>query len=124
MCVHVCKHIILTSATAQGKYRALGNIGDVLIKMGQTEEAVKMYQRQLVLARGARDRGMEAAACGALGLAHRLLRRYDKALGHHTQELTLRQEMGDVSGECRAHGHLGAVHMALGKQFMLKYKPH
>lgn len=34
--------------------------------------------------------------------------------GYHTQELTLRQEMSELSGECRAHGHLGAVHMALG----------
>lgn len=56
---------------------------------------------------------MEAAACGALGLAHRLLKRFDKALGYHTQELTLRQEMTDLKGECKAHGHLGAVHMAL-----------
>lgn len=30
------------------------------------------------------------------------------------QELTVRQEMGDVKGECRAHGNLGAVHMCLG----------
>lgn len=30
------------------------------------------------------------------------------------QELTVRQEMGDLKGECRAHGHLGAVHMSLG----------
>lgn len=78
-----------------------------------------MYQRQLGLARQARDRGMEAAACGALGLANRLLRRFDKALGFHTQELTLRQEMGELSGECRAHGHLGAVHMALGKNLLI-----
>lgn len=82
--------------------------------MGETEEAVKMYHRQLALARSNRDRGMEAAACGALGIAHRLLKHLDKALGYHTQELTLRQEMSELSGECRAHGHLGAVHMALG----------
>lgn len=49
--------------------------------MGEVEESVKMYHRQLALARGNRDRGMEAAACGALGIAHRLLRRFDKALG-------------------------------------------
>nr|CAD7200729.1 unnamed protein product [Timema douglasi] len=97
-----------------GKFRALGNIGDVLIKMGEVEEAVKMYQRQLSFARQSHDRGMEAAAYGALGLGHRLLRRFDKALGYHTQELTLRQEMGDLKGECRAHGNLGAVHMSLG----------
>lgn len=36
---------------SQGKFRALGNIGDVLIKMGDVEEAVKMYQRQLGFAR-------------------------------------------------------------------------
>lgn len=64
-----------------GKFRALGNIGDVLIKMGETEEAVKMYHRQLGLARSNRERTMEAAACGALGIAHRLLKRFDKALG-------------------------------------------
>lgn len=68
-----------------GKFRALGNIGDVLIKMGDVEEAVKMYQRQLTIARQGRDRGLEAAAYGALGLGHRLLRCFDKALGYHTQ---------------------------------------
>lgn len=98
-----------------GKFRALGNIGDVLLKQTNTDEAIKMYQRQLALARSAQERGMESQACGSLGLAHRLLRRFDKALGFHTQELTLRQEIGDVSGECKAHGSLGAVHMALGK---------
>lgn len=41
-----------------------------------------MYHRQLSLARSNRDRAMEAAACGALGIAHRLLRRFDKALGN------------------------------------------
>jgi tetratricopeptide (TPR) repeat protein len=68
-----------------GKFRALGNIGDVLIKMGDVQEAVKMYQRQLSFARQGRDRSLEAAAYGALGLGHRLLRCYDKALGYHTQ---------------------------------------
>lgn len=104
---HMTQHL-------QGKFRALGNIGDVLIKMGDIEEAVKMYQRQLGFARQvsiltkkvsicvkvviifrqrnvlsfqARDRSLEAAACGALGLARRLQRRLDAALGHHTQVL-------------------------------------
>lgn len=44
-----------------------------------------MYQRQLSFARQGRDRSLEAAAYGALGLGHRLLRCYDKALGYHTQ---------------------------------------
>lgn len=65
-----------------GKFRALGNIGDVLIKMNEMEEAIKMYHRQLALARSIRDREMEAGACGALGMAHRMIKRFDKALGN------------------------------------------
>lgn len=75
---HMTKHL-------PGKFRALGNIGDVLIKMGDVEEALKMYQRQLSFARQGRDRGLEATAYGALGLGNRLLRCFDKALGYHTQ---------------------------------------
>lgn len=89
--MHVTESCLFCAAIAHmtkhmpGKFRALGNIGDVLIKMGDVEEAVKMYQRQLSFARQGRDRSLEAAAYGALGLGHRLLRCYDKALGYHTQ---------------------------------------
>lgn len=69
----------------QGKFRALGNIGDVLMKMRSYDEAVKVYQKQLVLAKQCRDKVLEASAYGALGLAHRLLKCFDKALGYHTQ---------------------------------------
>lgn len=44
----------------------------------------------------------------------RLLRQQDKALSFHSQELTLRRDLGDQQGECHALGHLAAVHMALG----------
>ena len=30
------------------------------------------------------------------------------------QELSILQDVGDTTGECRAHGNLGAVHMSLG----------
>ena len=30
------------------------------------------------------------------------------------QELSILQDIGDLGGECRAHGNLGAVHMSLG----------
>lgn len=44
----------------------------------------------------------------------RLLRQFDTALSFHSQELTLRKDTRDQQGECRALGHLAAVHMALG----------
>lgn len=68
-----------------GKFRALGNIGDVLMKMNDYEEAVKMFHKQLLLAKQSGDRSLEGSAFAALGLAHRQLRQFDKALGYHTQ---------------------------------------
>lgn len=71
----------------------------MLIRTGEIEEAAKMYQRQLALARQYRERTMEATSYGALGLANRLMKKFDKALGYHTQELTLRQEICDMLGK-------------------------
>lgn len=69
----------------QAKLRALGNIGDILSKMNDTEEALKMYHRQFTLARQIRDTSMEAAACSSLGLVNRYIKCYDKALSYHCQ---------------------------------------
>ena len=81
---------------AQAQFRALGNMGDVLVKMedggpggaaggAAGEEAVAVYGRQLALAKQLRDRGFEAAAFGSLGVCHRRAGQFDKALGCHTQ---------------------------------------
>lgn len=75
---HMMKHV-------QGKFRALGNIGDVLMKMKNTDEAIRVYQKQLQLAKQSRDKTLEAGAYGALGLVYKALKCYDKALGYHTQ---------------------------------------
>ena len=68
-----------------GKFRALGNIGDCLLKTRELQEAVKVYHKQLQLAKGSREKSLESAAYGNLGLAHRTMKCYDKALGFHTQ---------------------------------------
>ena len=70
----------------QAKFRALGNMGDVLMKMeAGLEEAMAVYQKQLGLAKAIRDKGFEAAAYGALGVCHRQAKLFDKSLGFHTQ---------------------------------------
>ena len=69
----------------QAKFRALSNMGDVLIKMNNHEEAIKVYQKQLALAKQSQDKVSEASAFGWLGVSHRLLKRFDKSLGFHTQ---------------------------------------
>ena len=69
----------------QAKFRALANMGDVLTKMNNHEEAIKVYQKQLALAKQGQDKVSEASAFGWLGVSHRLLKRFDKSLGFHTQ---------------------------------------
>ena len=69
----------------KGKFRALGNLGDVLMKMKDPSQAVKVYQKQLILAKQSGDKTLEAVAYGALGLCHRQMQCFDKALGYHTQ---------------------------------------
>ena len=69
----------------QSRFRALGNMGDVLIKMEQVEEAIKVYQKQLTLSKQSREKTYEATAYGSLGVCHRLSKQFDKALGYHTQ---------------------------------------
>ena len=64
----------------QAKFRALANMGDVLIKMNNLEEAIKVYQKQLTLSKQIQDKAFEASSYGSLGVCHRLLKRFDKFL--------------------------------------------
>jgi hypothetical protein len=67
------------------RFRALGNVGDVLLRMGRADEAAAAHHKQLALAKAAKDKGLEAAAFGALGNAARHDKKLDKALAFHTQ---------------------------------------
>lgn len=49
-----------------------------------------------------------------------MIQKHDKALGYHTQELEVYQELSDLAGECRAMGTWAAVYMALGKYMAFK----
>ncbi len=67
------------------RFRALGNVGDVLCRMGRAEEASAAHAERLAAARQCRDRAAEADAFGALGECNRRAGHFDKALGFHTQ---------------------------------------
>ena len=95
------------------RFRAFGNMAEVLLKMDKLEEAEAVYQKQLLLSKQSRDKRFEASAYGSLGVCHRIGKKFDKALGYHTQELSILQDLDDARGECRAHGNLGAVHLSL-----------
>ena len=81
------KHFLTVSETLtddgviiNNKFRALGNIGDVLMKMQRSDEAMKMYHSQLNLAKSVHNLEMEAQACATLGFAYKAQKAYTKAL--------------------------------------------
>ena len=61
-------------------------------------------------------RSLEATAHGNLGSTHRMMSKLDTAEAHHNQELSICQELEDVKSECKAHGHLGNVHLSAGME--------
>lgn len=63
----------------------MSSIGQKPTKMNNMEEAVKVYQKQLTLSKQIQDKILEASAFGSLGVCHRMLKRFDKSLGFHTQ---------------------------------------
>ena len=67
------------------RFRAFGNMAEVLLKMDKLDEAVAVYQKQLALSKQSRDKRFEASAYGSLGVCHRIGKQFDKALGFHTQ---------------------------------------
>ena len=74
-----------TQPAEDPRFRALGNMGDVLVKMSNLEEAIEVYHKQLALSKQLREKSCEASSYGSLGVCHRLTKQFDKALGFHTQ---------------------------------------
>ena len=79
--------LALTQVMKHGaaRFRAFGNMADVLMKMGKADEAISIYQKQLGLSKQSRDKRFEASAYGSLGVCHRISKQFDKSLGYHTQ---------------------------------------
>ncbi|KAG7250136.1 hypothetical protein CRUP_011107 [Coryphaenoides rupestris] len=111
------------------------NQGYAYYCLGQYRDAIRCYEQDLGLAKDLQDKLAQAKAYCNLGLAHKALGEYgkaeecqryllslaqaldntqmDAALSFHSQELTLRRDLGDQQGECQALGRLAAVHMTL-----------
>ena len=69
----------------EDRFRALGNLGEVLLKMSSTDEALKAFAKQLILSKQLKNKKLEAVAFGSLGVGHRIAKQFDKSLGFHTQ---------------------------------------
>lgn len=92
--IHFFADITQVMKHGAARFRAFGNLADVLMKMEKLDEAVAVYNKQLALSKQSRDKRFEASAYGSLGVCHRMGKQFDKALGYHTQVLIYTKSQG------------------------------
>jgi tetratricopeptide (TPR) repeat protein len=93
----------------------INNIGAVLFRAGQFEEAIKCYEQSLVIRREVRDRAGEGRVLDNLGTAHYNLGYFEKALAYYRQALVIRREVGDAKGEVTTLVKIGNVYGQFGQ---------
>ncbi len=95
--------------------RSIGNLGLVLMDLGQYAEAIDCFQRRLALEEAAGNRHGIAGAIGNIGLVHMDQGRFDEAIICLEQDLQLSTALGDRQSMCSAAGNLGIVYMQLSR---------
>jgi tetratricopeptide (TPR) repeat protein len=82
---------------------------------GRYQDAQRLHQHALRLARHVGNHPAEMQALNGLGYIHRILGRYEQAGNHHRRALPIAQAIGDRVGEQNALAGLGDVHWMLGR---------
>jgi len=93
----------------------LGNLGRVYRALGQTKQAIKLYEEALATAHGIGDRREEAAELGRLGNAYRDIGQIERAIKFYEQALVITREIGDRRNEGRWLCNLGEAYYGLGQ---------
>jgi HEAT repeat protein/DNA-binding Xre family transcriptional regulator len=94
-------------------FEALYNRGNLLRKLGRTEEAITSYEYALVAAQKIGDRFGEANTLSYLGNAYYSMGDYSQAIDYYQQSLTIRREIAERSGEATALNALGNAYYSL-----------
>ena len=93
-------------------YYCLGRIYDDL---GQKREALKYYEKALIIAREVKARKREGNALNNLGGVYDDLDKKEEALKYYEEALDIHREVGDRLGEDVTLNNLGEVYRALGQ---------
>nr|CAB3267334.1 tetratricopeptide repeat protein 28 [Phallusia mammillata] len=113
-----CQNLFLTLSTelksTRGKFKALGNLGDIFVAKQELNQATGFYQQQLALAEQSNDSVLIAQACASLGTTLRGLGHLEQAAEIHTREVNIyRNSVKESKVEYKAQGRLGATLTAL-----------
>lgn len=83
-------------------------IGQELLAAGHSTAAVVVLEAALTV--GTCSLKLRGSVFSALSSAYWALNSLDKAVSYMQQDLAVAKSLGDVAGECRAHGNLGAAY--------------
>ncbi|WP_089935670.1 tetratricopeptide repeat protein [Candidatus Entotheonella palauensis] len=95
--------------------KLLGTLGSGYYRLGQVNQAIRYYERALVISCEIGDRQGEGAQLGNLGNAYRALGEMDKAIKYVEQALIISREIGDRQGEITRLGNLGIAYHVIGE---------
>ena len=93
---------------------AMGNLGNLFLKLGRYAEAKEHHERHRELSREIGNRQSEATATGNLGNVFQCLGRFEEAKEHHERHRELSREIGNRLGEAIAVHNLGCTLYVLG----------
>ncbi|XP_063219865.1 tetratricopeptide repeat protein 28 isoform X2 [Bacillus rossius redtenbacheri] len=87
-------------------------VGQELLGVGQYTAAVVVLEAALRI--GTCSLKLRGSVFSALSSAYWALNSLDKAIGYMQQDLSVAKTLGDIAGECRAHGNLGSAYFSKG----------
>ncbi|MBV9026095.1 MAG: tetratricopeptide repeat protein [Streptomycetaceae bacterium] len=97
-------------ALPRDKAAALINLADLDAAADRTQKAIERYRAALDAARAGEDGSAAGRALEALGKVYLALGDGLRAADWYDRALVLRQSQGDLAGQARLHGRLGALH--------------
>jgi tetratricopeptide (TPR) repeat protein len=93
----------------------LGSLGIAYHAMGQFEQAIKLYEEALDIARRIRDRRGEGRWLGQLGITYQVLGQVEQAIKLYEEALVATREIGDRRNEGVWLGRLSRAYHSLGQ---------
>jgi len=88
----------------------LGARASALVRQGNSDEAVAVYQQVLEINKRLQHRRGEAHTVGGLAAAYSLKRDWEKAIEYYERNLDLSERIGDPRGQASALGGLASVY--------------
>lgn len=93
---------------------AYNNKGYVLEKRGLYEDAIKLYDKSLILHQENEDKANIAIALNNIGIVHYRRGHTDTAIVFYEKSLTLKLEVGDTLGASKSLNNIGTIYYRQG----------